>query len=235
MIFPYRDDSPSRVFPAVTLAIILINGWVFIQEIRMRWSDQSSVNNFVGHYGLMPAKATRISDIASIKAVGLSLLTFMFLHANLWHFVGNMWFLWLFGDNVEARLGRLRFLIFYLLCGMVGGVAHVALSWGSKTVCIGASGAVAGVMGAYIMLFPKARIRTLILIVVVPLFVSVPAWAYIGLWFASQLYRGLGQVAAASDIAWWAHIGGFISGIWLQGELKPERRPAQRYASGQAR
>ncbi len=221
MIFPYRDESPSRTFPLATVAIILLNGWVFFHELRLGSYEQE---RFVARYGLRPSVFKHADSLDRIIEAGRRLLTFMFLHGSFEHFVGNMWFLWLFGDNVEARLGRRRYLLLYLLCGALGGAFHVGLNWGSPRPCVGASGAIAGVMGAYMMLFPRARIRTLVLLVIIPLFFSVPAWVLIGVWFLVQVHSGLGPIAAASTVAWWAHIGGFLAGVWLQSELKPERK-----------
>ncbi len=228
-LVPYRDDGPARAFPLVTIGIILLNAVVFMLELRL---DESQLTEFVRDYGLVPSSFAGFSSLMDLKDAARSLITFMFLHGSLTHFVGNMWFLWLFGDNVESRLGRRRFLLLYLMSGAIGGIAHVALNWRSPAPCVGASSAVAGVMGAYLMLFPRAKVRTLFLLVIVPLFFAVPAWAFILVWFAVQVHSGLGQVAMTSNIAFWAHVGGFIAGVWLQGELKPPRRPRERYVSG---
>jgi membrane associated rhomboid family serine protease len=140
------------------------------------------------------------------------LISFMFLHGSFWHLAGNMWFLYIFGDNVEDRLGHLRYLLFYLLCGLAAGIAHVFFNLDSTMSTIGASGAIAGVMGAYFILYPKARIVTLIPIIFIPYFVELPAAIFLGIWLFIQFISAVLTSVNAGGIAWWAHIGGFIFG-----------------------
>ena len=166
-------------------------------------------------YGLVPARYS-VPEIAAYFTVGqqvLPFLTFMFLHGGLLHLVGNVWFLYIFGDNVEDHLGHFRYLFFYLLCGWASGCAHLALNWHAKIPTIGASGAIAGVMGAYWILYPKARVLTLVPIFFLPYFVEIPAFLFLGIWLLFQFLSAAGPAAQMGGIAWWAHIGGFIFGI----------------------
>jgi membrane associated rhomboid family serine protease len=137
----------------------------------------------------------------------------MFLHGGFLHILGNMWSLYIFGDNVEDRLGSLRYLFFYLLCGLASGLSHLFINWQSQVPTIGASGAIAGVMGAYLILYPKSRILTLIPIFFIPYFIEVPAFFFLGLWFVIQFVSATGSQGQMGGIAWWAHIGGFVFGI----------------------
>jgi hypothetical protein len=137
----------------------------------------------------------------------------MFLHGGFWHLLGNMWFLYIFGDNIEDRLGPLRYLAFYMICGLTSGLSHLAFNYHSAMPTIGASGAIAGVMGAYFILFPKARILTLIPIFFIPYFIEIPAFFFLGIWFVVQFLSAAGSRGQMAGIAWWAHIGGFIFGM----------------------
>jgi len=157
-------------------------------------------------------------QIASYFTTGqqlLSLLSFMFLHGGFWHLLGNMWSLYIFGDNVEDRLGPFRYLVFYLLCGITSGLSHLLFNFHSNIPTIGASGAIAGVMGAYLILHPNSKILTLIPIIFIPWFIEVPAFFFLGLWFVLQFLNAAGSHGNISGIAWWAHIGGFVFGIVL--------------------
>ena len=144
-----------------------------------------------------------------------ALISFMFLHGGWLHLLGNMWFLYIFGDNVEDRLGPVRYVLFYLLCGVISGLTHIALNLHSTVPTIGASGAIAGVMGAYFLLHPSSKILTLILIIIFPWFVEIPSYFFLGLWFVIQLFNASAHHGAVGGIAWWAHVGGFVSGMAL--------------------
>ena len=224
-MIPYRDENPSRSFPIVTMAIIALNGWVFWKELKL--TDVGLASMF-WQYGLTPQQVIHPGDVAGLRDGARSFVTSLFLHAGIMHFVGNMWFLWIFGNNVEARLGRFRFIVFYLLCGIAAGLTHMALNMQSRLPCVGASGAIAGVLGAYFVLFPRARIRVLIpIFIIVPIVISLPAVIFIGLWFVMQLMNGMaaiGPQAVATGTAWWAHIGGFVAGIFLVSQLKTARK-----------
>jgi len=139
----------------------------------------------------------------------------MFLHGSFWHLLANMWSLYIFGDNIEDRLGPFRYLVFYILCGIASGLSHFFLNFDSTVPVIGASGAIAGVMGAYFVLYPRAKILTLIPIFIIPYFINIPAYIFLGLWFAIQFFNAAGASADSASIAWWAHIGGFIFGIFI--------------------
>ena len=210
-MIPLRDTIQSRNYPIVNTTIIGLNVAVFLVELGYG----PKLNQFLFTYGLVPARYS-VPEIASHFSFGqqaFSLLSFMFLHGGFWHLVGNMWSLYIFGDNVEDRLGSLRYIIFYLVCGWASGVTHMFMNWHSHVPTIGASGAIAGVMGAYLILYPGSRILTLIPIFFIPYFIEVPAYVFLGIWFLIQFLSAAGTHAQTSGIAWWAHIGGFLFGM----------------------
>ena len=212
-MFPIRDTLSSKNYPIVNNAIIGVNVLVFLLQMMQGGQE----DRFIYVYGLVPARYS-IPHIASYFSMGqqlFSLISFMFLHGSFWHLLGNMWSLYIFGDNIEDRLGSLRYLVFYLLCGVTSGMFHLLLNLSSNIPTIGASGAIAGVMGAYFLLFPGARILTLIPILFIPFFLEIPAYFYLGIWFLLQFLSAAGADSSAGGIAWWAHIGGFISGMIL--------------------
>ncbi len=216
-MIPLRDVIPSRTTPYVTIGLIVVNALVFLYEMTL---GDPTLEEFILYFGLVPAAFSWVT-----------VLTSMFLHGGVLHFGGNMLFLWIFGDNVEDRMGHGRFVAFYLLCGAAAALAQTAMSPDSVVPMVGASGAVAGVMGAYFVLYPHSRIVTL-----VPLFVffhvmEVPALVFLGLWFVLQFVSGVGSIAAATGgepaggIAFWAHVAGFVAGV--SGVLvfrRPERQ-----------
>lgn len=207
-MFPLRDSTPSRSFPVVTVLLIMINIIIFIMEIA---AGPMVLNDLVIIFGLIPAYLNE-----QVSWLGFyPLMTSMFLHGSWMHVIGNMWILWLFGDNIEDYMGSLRFLLFYLLCGLVAGLTHYLINPSSVIPVVGASGAVAGVMGAYFLMFKHAKILTYI----PPIFLlNLPAWIYLGFWGLSQLYCGTADIISANScgsIAFWAHIGGFGAGMFL--------------------
>lgn len=207
-MIPLRGTIRSKNYPVVNIAIIVLNVLFFIIEL----SKGETLNRFIYTYGLVPARYS-IPTISSYFTLGqqlLSFISFMFLHGGFFHLLGNMWSLYIFGDNVEDRLGPFRYLLFYILCGLASGVSHLAINWHSQTPTIGASGAIAGVMGAYMMLYPKSRILTLIPIFFFFQVVEIPAVFFLGIWF---IFQFLSAAGGQGGIAWWAHIGGFIFGI----------------------
>lgn len=237
-MIPIRDTIQSKSYPLANNALIGINAAVYLIQM----TQGSSLNEFFIIYGLVPARYTvpEISSYFSFGQQAFSLLSFMFLHGGFLHLLGNMWSLYIFGDNVEDRLGSARYLLFYLLCGLVSGLFHLALNAHSQTPTIGASGAIAGVMGAYFLLYPHSRILTLIPIFFIPYFVEIPAFVFLGIWFLLQFMSAAGPQAQSSGVAWWAHIGGFAFGllalklflkmpaVGLSGRLRsvgPERKP----------
>jgi len=217
-VIPVGDNIPSRHPPVAVWALIFLNAAVFCIELML---PPEALERFFFTFGMVPA---RFTHPAWARQLGLPLddswpfLTSMFLHAGWVHIVGNMWFLWLFGDNVEDRMGPVRFTIFYLLCGVAAGLMHWFTNPDSTVPAVGASGAIAGVMGAYLVLYPRAAIVVLVPIFFLPYFFAVPAVFYLGFWFLLQLFSGTAALAAPSavgGVAWWAHIGGFVAGIVL--------------------
>jgi membrane associated rhomboid family serine protease len=210
-MFPIRDTNASRNYPVVNTAIIGINILVYLLQL----SQGPEIDRFIYLYGLVPARYSipHVATYFTFFQQAFSLLSFMFLHGGFFHLLGNMWSLYIFGDNVEDRLGPLRYLLFYLTCGMASGFSHLLLNTGSNIPTIGASGAIAGVMGAYLILHPHSKILTLIPIIIFPWFVEIPAFFFIGIWFILQVMNAAASQGGAGGIAWWAHIGGFIFGI----------------------
>jgi membrane associated rhomboid family serine protease len=152
----------------------------------------------------------------------------MFLHGGFLHIIGNMWFLWIFGGNVEDQFGHIGYLLFYLVCGLGSGVTQVLFSWGSRVPSLGASGAIAGVLGAYIVFFPRARILTLIPLLIIFFTARIPAWIFIGFWFLMNFLSGVSSLGmrSAGGVAWWAHVGGFLLGVLMATIAKFAGRPA---------
>lgn len=229
-MLPLRDDIPSRTFPAVTLLLILLNGLVFFYELSLG----RHLEYLLLDWAIVPRRYTD-PDLArhfTIVEQASPFLTSMFLHGGWLHLIGNMWTLWIFGDNVEDRLGHGRFLGLYLLSGFAAGLVHIFTNANSMLPTIGASGAVAGIMGAYFRFFPHARVEAVIPpLIFGPVFV-VPAVLFLGWWFILQFFNGaVSLIASRADfggVAWWAHIGGFVVGIFLV-LLAPRKRPARRY------
>ncbi len=210
-MIPIRDTVRSETYPIVNNALIALNVFVFLIEL----SKGPGLNHFIYVYGLVPARYT-VPEISAYFTTGqqvIALFSFMFLHGGFFHLFGNMWFLYIFGDNVEDQLGHLRYLIFYIVCGLASGISHIALNWTSQVPTIGASGAIAGVMGAYFILFPRARVLTLVPLLIFFPFIEIPAFVFLGIWFLFQFMSAATYSAQVAGIAWWAHIGGFIFGI----------------------
>lgn len=217
-MIPIKDTVQRRTFPFVTVAIIVVNTLMFFLELSLH---ESIRGDFVYLFGLVPARYAHPAW-AEVQGFPLdsywSFLTSLFLHGSWLHLAGNMWFLYLFGDNVEDQLGPLRFFFFYLLAGISANLVHFLVNHDSTFPVIGASGAIAGVMAAYLRLFPRARIVTLIPILFLPYFIEVPAVLFMGFWFFFQLYSGAASLmvtSSAGGIAWWAHVGGFAVGFLL--------------------
>ena len=228
-MIPLRDENPSHSAPVITRALIALNVITFLYELVLG----ADLQPFIYTWGMVPARLTLALQYReeSLAGPALTMLTSMFLHGGWLHLIGNMWYLWIFGDNIEDRLGRGRFLVFYLLAGIVAAALQYALNPGSRMPTVGASGAIAGVLGAYLAAFPRARIVT-----IVPLFpffqvMALPALVVLGLWFVMQFFSGalsLGYGGGGGGVAWWAHIGGFafgFLGIKLLGGMR--RRPSE--------
>ena len=217
-MFPIMDSIPSRSVPVVTRALILINVVVFFFELAL---PQEALEQVFYLFGIVPARFEH-PDWAARVGFPVNdywpLLTHQFLHGGWLHIIGNMWALWIFGDNVEDRMGPLRFAVFYLTCGLAAAVTHLMTQPESTVSTVGASGAIAGVLGAYLLLFPTARLVVLFPVLFLPFFFELPAVLYLGAWFLIQLFSGtmaLASPAHVGGIAWWAHVGGFTAGLLL--------------------
>ncbi len=210
-MIPLRDTISSKNYPVVNVTLIAVNVFFFLVQL----SQGAGSNSFINTYGLIPARYTvpEIGRMFNPSEQIIALVTFMFLHGGFWHLLGNMWSLYIFGDNIEDRLGHVRYLVFYLLCGLASGLFHLVLNPHSTIPTIGASGAIAGVMGAYMISYPRSKILTLIPFFFIPYFIEVPAFVFLGIWFLLQFLNAAGSSDHAGGIAWWAHIGGFIAGI----------------------
>lgn len=215
-MIPLRDNVPSIRRPYVTVTLIVFNTLIYLFQFVV----PDEINKMIIYgYGFIPARFLQTILSRQVAAADLyPFITSSFLHGNWVHLVGNMWILWLFGDNVEDRLGHFKFIIFYFLSGFIAMFCHFMFNTGSPAPAIGASGAIAGVMGAYFILFPYSRILTLVPFFIIPLFIRIPAAIYLIIWFLMQIYSGtlnsfLGGMGRG--VAWWAHAGGFLSGILL--------------------
>jgi len=236
MFFPYKDDNPRRLVPFVTYIIIALNLVVFFYQIGL---DFIASQEFTLSFGLIPATLTNLprSEITIayaqyltdatnnrilINAVPnspyLTVFTSMFMHGGIMHIFGNMLFLWIFGDNVEGALGHIRFAVFYILCGIGAASGQIFVDINSMVPMIGASGAISGVLAAYMLRYPRAHIHTFVFLLVIFTTIRVPAFIVIGIWFASQVMSGIGTlgVDTGGGVAWFAHIGGFITGVLLE-------------------
>lgn len=214
-MLPIRDNIPSRGFPIINLLIIVANIVAFAHELTLG----SQLQGWLFEMGLVPQRF--LEEMSGAMPLSLTTLfspfTYMFLHGGWLHIIGNLWILWIFGDNIEDRLGHFRYLIFYLLAGLVSGGLHLITNPTSAVPTVGASGAIAGIMGGYFLLFPGARILTLVPIFVFLQFIELPAFIFLGFWFLMQFLMGAGSLMSGGmqggGIAWWAHIGGFIFGL----------------------
>ncbi len=231
-MIPIRDDVPSRTTPIVTISILVVNALAFLYQLMLG----PGLRAFFADFAVIPAlyfsEGVRgpggwIQPLAAPDLV-VPLFTSMFLHGGWLHLIGNMVYLWIFGDNVEDRLGRGRFVVFYLLCGLTASGAHIFSNPGSVVPSLGASGAIAGVLGAYVLLYPKARVVVLMPFGFFLHTFQVPAVFFLGFWFVQQLLYGTLSLGVASaqtgGVAWWAHIGGFAAGFLLV-KLFARRRP----------
>jgi membrane associated rhomboid family serine protease len=226
-MIPLRDTVQSHRFPLVTVGIIGVNVLVFLMELSL---SPTALEHFFQTWGIVPLRFTH----PRFQSAGnyLTLLSSMFMHGGWMHIIGNMWSLWIFGDNVEDRMGRGGFLLFYLLGGLAAGAVHIVTNAASTVPTVGASGAIAGVMGAYLLLFPHSTVLTLVPVFFFLHVAEVPAVLFLGFWFLTQLFSGTLALAAAGaqagGVAWWAHIGGFVVGfLWavpLRGRQAVTRR-----------
>ena len=215
-MIPLRDVIPSRTFPLFTIAFITLNAAAFLYQVSL---PDPALEALMYQYGVVPARFR-----------WLPVITSMFLHGGWLHFLGNMLYLWIFGDNVEDRLGHVRFVLFYLFCGAAAALAHVFMNPNSILPTIGASGAIAGVMGAYFVLYPHSRVLALVPLFIFWEIIEVPAILFLGLWFVMQFFSGVGSIAAdvgveSGGVAFWAHVAGFLAGV---GSVFLLRKPAKK-------
>ncbi len=227
-MIPLKDINRTQTFPAVTVLLVFFNAVSFVYQLSLGSGPQ--LTGFFYQYGLVPYA---LLSLGYWQEVGLVLglapfVTSMFLHGGWMHFLGNMLYLWVFGDNIEDRLGHARFLLFYLVCGFLAALLQVAVFPGSRIPMIGASGAISGVLGAYLVLFPGARVLTLVPILFFVQLIKLPALIFLGLWFLLQFFNGalsltVGQLSLGGT-AWWAHIGGFAAGVGLVLKYRKARR-----------
>jgi membrane associated rhomboid family serine protease len=223
MFLPLKDKNPTLHFPFVTIALIAVNIAVFIYELSLG----PGVNAFIASYGAIPYEITQNTDLTGWyrglpfaheqgpPVLQLTLLSSMFMHGSFFHIVGNMLFLWIFGNNIEDILGSARFLLFYLACGLIAALTHIATDPSSPIPMVGASGAVAGVLGAYLISFPRARVLTLVFFFIFIRIIELPAALILFFWFVIQAFSGAAELtsgSASGGVAWFAHIGGFLAG-----------------------
>ncbi len=211
-MIPLRDNVPSRRKPIVNTALIALNVVVFLFEFIILSADP--LHQFTAAWGLVPADFWEFEGLRS----WITVFTSMFLHGGWWHLISNMLALYIFGDNIEDRVGHLRYLFFYLVSGFMASGAHLVAYSESTIPTVGASGAIAGVLGAYLVLYPQARVLTLVPVFYFVRLIEIPALIYLGFWFVSQLFNGIFALTAADvfqsgGVAWWAHIGGFVFGL----------------------
>ena len=211
MLFPYKDDNPKVLIPYVTYGIFAMNIVLFFIQFLISRNDINSANRIFYSFGFIPADFNILTIFSS-----------MFIHGNLAHIIGNLWFLKVFGDNVESVLGHLKYFFFYICCGFIAALAQYIINPSSAIPMIGASGAIAGVLGAYMVQFPNARVHNILFFIVFFTKVTLPAQIVLGFWFLLQLSQGLVdiEINTTGGIAWFAHIGGFIAGVTLLKYLK---------------
>ena len=206
-MFPIRDHNPSGQTPYVTYGLMAANILIFLSYVGL-FQNNFAIGQFFYSYGMTPVRISMGEGWATV-------LTSMFLHGGWGHLLGNMLFLWIFGDNVEEEMGHLRYLLFYLVAGIGAGLAQVYSAPMSSVPTVGASGAIAGIMGAYLLLFPRARVDVLLILIIYFRIFPIPAWIVLAVWFGMQFVGGVGADPAAGGVAYWAHAGGFLTGVLL--------------------
>jgi membrane associated rhomboid family serine protease len=225
MFFPLKDENPTKQFAYMTLLMIILNCLIFFIHLAGGRYYRSLMAT---KFGVVPFEIVNVVDL-NTKVIGgpyITLITSQFLHGSFLHLIGNMWFLWIFGNNIEDIVGHFRFILFYILGGIVASLLQVLVTADSTIPVIGASGAVSAVLGAYVLKFPRARVRTLMFIFIFVTIINVPAVAFIGVWFFLQVLNSL--VGPLSNVAWFAHIGGFIFGLAFI-KIFEKRQKKQRY------
>jgi membrane associated rhomboid family serine protease len=226
MFIPLKDLNPRQTYPVVNTLLILSNVIVFLYELTL---SHRQLQAFELANATIPNHIRlALNGHGSLEAALLTILTSMFMHSGFMHIAGNMLFLWIFGDNVEDYFGHIPYLLFYFACGIGSGLAHIIFNYNSPLPALGASGAISGVMGAYIVLYPRARVLTLVFI----FFIPIPAFIILGYWFLLQFLAGVTSVGAVATggVAWWAHIGGFIMGMVITGLSLGDRKQSLNYS-----
>jgi membrane associated rhomboid family serine protease len=225
-MIPIRDSVKSSTVPVINYIIIALNALVFAYELSLG----DLLDNFIRTFGLTPAAFFTALSTADVIGIVFPVFTSMFIHGGLMHFAGNMWFLYIFGDNVQDSMGYSRYIVFYLLCGIAAALTQIFLNPDSQVPMVGASGAIAGVMGAYMVLYPRGKVLTLIPIFFFIQLVRVPAVVFLLIWIGLQTIQGVASLGMdiSGGVAWWAHIGGFIAGIVL---IFLFRKPTSRHYS----
>ena len=216
-MFPIRDTNKSKTFPIVNWIIIVINASIFLVQVRL---PRETVEIIYSTFGVVPMRFAELHLLAPI-----SLFSSQFLHGGWLHIIRNLWILYIFGDNVEDHMGHLQYLVFYLMTGVIGGALQVITQPFSTIPIIGASGAISGVLGAYILLFPRARVLTFVPIFILPWLVEIPAVIFLGVWFLSQFVNVINEASSviSSGVAYWAHLGGFGAGFLLARRIRKIR------------
>ena len=236
-MIPLRDDTPRFSTPYITYFIIALNALVFIFELSVGMPGSHGFDRLMYQMGAVPSHlqaALGGSTHYTLPGFLFNVLTSMFVHGGFLHIIGNMWVLWIFGDNIEDYVGHFPYLLFYLVTGFAAAMTQVLLSVGSNIPIVGASGAIAGVMGAYFILYPRARVLTIVPLIVFFTFWWLPAWIVLGYWILVQFLSGAAtsasQAGQSGGVAFWAHVGGFVAGIILI-KILPQRRGRYRYAA----
>jgi len=238
-MIPLRDLNPTRSFPVMTIMIIAANVAVFFYELSLQLQSQLAIDRFYAVYGFIPCLITSSCPAQLVQGLTAahdtlppvaSLFTAMFVHGGWLHIAGNMLFFWIFGNNIEDDMGHFKFLIFYLVCGLIAAFAQIAFDPGSTVPSLGASGAIAGVLGAYFVTYPTAPVDTLIFVLFI-FFVRLPAFIVLGVWILLQFFTGIGELGTqdTGGVATFAHIGGFVAGMLLIFLFRQRRPPAERF------
>ena len=220
MFIPLKDLNPRRTYPVINTLLILSNVIVFLYQLTMTPRQYQAFE--LANATIPNHIRLALNGHGSLEAAFLPIFTSMFMHSGFLHIAGNMLFLWIFGDNVEDYFGHFPYLLFYLVCGIGSGLTHIIFNYHSSLPALGASGAISGVMGAYIILYPRAQVLTLVFI----FFIPIPAFIILGYWFLLQFAAGVSTVgaSAAGGVAWWAHIGGFLMGMLITGLTQGDRK-----------